>query len=118
MRILPRVASVAVAATVAATAVAAAASPAQASGFDQCQHGTLCLFSQPNGGGAMVAFTGSIADLRNVGLDDNVRSAWNRSGAFGDLHEGYGFTGALIIRMSPYGGAFNVQNPNASSLRM
>lgn len=59
----------------------AVAAPAEAAtGYDRCPHGSFCLFSGENGTGTIGIFKWGSPDLRQQGLNNNVRSLWNRSG--------------------------------------
>jgi hypothetical protein len=78
-------------------ATVAIASPAEAAtGYARCAPGNLCLFTDPNGGGAYAAFKVGSADLRNpisgFVFDNKFSSGWNRSSINFCLFAGYGYT--------------------------
>ncbi|MBB5434518.1 peptidase inhibitor family I36 protein [Nocardiopsis composta] len=96
----------------------AVAAPAQAAtGWDRCPHGYACLFSQPDGQGTIGIFKYGSPDLRQQGLDDNVRSVWNRAGATLALFSGYNHIG-LTTTFPAYDHPSNSTDTEAGSAKV
>ncbi|APB00500.1 peptidase inhibitor family I36 protein [Nocardia seriolae] len=93
MSIKKRLAGLAVGAAAVAASLAVAAPAHAASGFDRCPDGSICLFTQPNGGGQMVPFRIGAPDLRWVGIDKSTQSVWNRTGHYVTAFDDYRYRG-------------------------
>jgi hypothetical protein len=88
-----------VVASMGAALVAATATPASAAtGYDRCPDLRMCVFTGPNGTGAIAWFAIADADLGDgvgpQGMNNNIESTWNRSGHTWHLYNGAGYTPA------------------------
>lgn len=69
-----------------ASATTAQAGPASGDGgvsitaYADCPAGWFCVWEHANGQGRMARFQSGSADLRDFNLNDQVSSAWNRTG--------------------------------------
>jgi hypothetical protein len=107
-----RIKSLLVSASVGAAMVVAAAPPASAAtGYDRCPNFRMCVFTGPNGSGAIAYFLngdGNLGDSSGpVGMNNNIESIWNRSGHTWVLFDGVGYTGTMWTSR-PYVGGNNV----------
>jgi hypothetical protein len=107
-----RIKSLLVSASVGAAMVVAAAPPASAAtGYDRCPNFRMCVFTGPNGSGAIAYFLNSDGNLGDssgpVGMNNNIESIWNRSGHTWVLFDGVGYTGTMWTSR-PYVGGNNV----------
>ena len=96
----------------AAAMIVAAASPAAAAtGYNRCPNLKMCVFTGPNGTGAIAYFSTGDANLGDsvgpVGMNNNIESIWNRSGHTFELFDGAGYTGTRWVS-NPYVGGNNV----------
>ncbi|MEV0618215.1 peptidase inhibitor family I36 protein [Nonomuraea sp. NPDC050404] len=89
-------------AMVSAPAPATAATP-----WDRCPHGSLCLFSGADGTGTIGIFKVGAPDLRRFGLDNNVRSVWNRSPRVAYGYDGFNYTGSNVWQRPAFDGPSN-----------
>ncbi len=103
-------------------AIVCASSPASAA-YSDCPVNRYCVWTGPNGTGAMATFASGDADLSDsvgpTGMNDNIESYRNRTGDNWCLYNGTGFNGpgAQMTPGQVTNGA-NVLFPNtASSLR-
>ena len=71
----------------------------------------MCVFTGPNGSGAIAWFATGDADLGDsvgpVGMNNNIESIWNRSGHDWALFDGAGYTGTRCVSYA-YAGHNNV----------
>ncbi|GAB3592427.1 hypothetical protein GCM10027446_13110 [Angustibacter peucedani] len=72
----------------------------------------MCVFTGPNGTGAIAWFSTADGDLGDsngpTGMNNNIESIWNRSGHTWDLFDGAGYTGTMWESF-PYVGHNNVK---------
>jgi hypothetical protein len=101
----------AVVSTGAAMVVATAPPASAATGYDRCPYLKMCVFTGPNGSGAIAYFSTGDANLGDsvgpVGMNNDIESIWNRSGHTWALFDGVGYTGTRWVS-EPYTGKNNV----------
>jgi Peptidase inhibitor family I36 len=107
-----RIKSLLVSASIGAVLAAAAASPASAAtGYARCPDLRMCVFTGPDGTGAIAYFAtgdGNLGDSSGpVGMNNNIESIWNRSGHTWELYDGVGFSGTRWVS-NPFVGHNNV----------
>ncbi|TDB71312.1 peptidase inhibitor family I36 protein [Micromonospora sp. KC721] len=107
-----RIKGLLVSASIGAAMVVAAAPPASAAtGYDRCPNFRMCVFTGPNGSGAIAYFStgdGNLGDSSGpVGMNNDIESIWNRSGHTWELFDGVGFSGTRWVSR-PYVGPNNV----------
>jgi hypothetical protein len=88
------------------------ASPAQAAtGYDRCPVDRMCVFTEPNGGGAIGIFANGDVDLSDsvgpTGLNNNIESMRNRTSGHFCFYTEINYNG-LAWRGGPGGGANTV----------
>jgi hypothetical protein len=101
-----------VSASIGAAMVVAAAPPASAAtGYARCPDFRMCVFTGPNGSGAIAYFSTGDANLGDTvgpdGMNNDIESIWNRSGHTWNLYDGTGYTGTMWVSY-PYVGHNNV----------
>lgn len=125
MKIVKRKAQMTIGAVALATAsILAAGVPASAAtsatGWARCPVGKFCVFTEPNGQGAMATFTSGDANLAVApgpsGLNANIESVWNRNGLGFVLYSKAGYDGDSRA-IFDYQGKVNLGSKLANNVR-
>lgn len=109
-----------VSAAIGAAMVVATAPPASAAtGYARCPDLRMCVFTGPNGSGAIAYFSTGDANLGDsvgpTGMNNNIESIWNRSGHSWALFDGTGYTGTRWVS-NPYVGHANLSASEANKI--
>ncbi|MEO7267807.1 MAG: peptidase inhibitor family I36 protein [Knoellia sp.] len=85
----------------AALVAVSAPSASAATGYARCPDGRMCVFSDPNGTGAMAVFEVGDWDLGDgvgpQGMNNNIESFWNRTSYSWDFWKGANGSGEWLV---------------------